>query len=497
MLINRKMNAGLELHIMPTNINSKIFSNSKIDTTNLTPNQNIDCFELGMPGSLPVLNERFLVHSIKLAKALNCKINLKSQFYNKLYRYQDLPCRQITQTEFPIASAGEFKVHVSDNYDKYPNLQDEDGIKYFIVHINRIHIEHDAGKSLYDISHNYTAIDYNRCGNGLLEIVTEPCFESMDEVVRFLQVVRNIARSLEISECEMSKGEMRADLNFSVQKHEGVLGTRVEVKNLNSFNFIYKAGLYEYNRHCNLLDQNADIKTETLSYDDKKNITLSMRAKEDALDYRYFPAHDLPILEITEEEINDVELPKLAYEIYTELILIKIPEKFAEIISSERIYSNFFTELRKELNILIQSKDNLDLYSTAVKWMIGDLFKLMKDQDLSFFQDSLIIEYFAQIIYKVHIGDISGKSGKFLLELVIFERKSPMQMIIDHKLQQISDHNILTNLAQEILTSSPKDVDNYKSGKKNLIGVFVSRCLIKMPNANPNILQEIIKIHLN
>lgn len=491
--IKRKMKAGLELHIMPTKINTKVFSNSAIDTANLIPNQNIDCFELGMPGALPVLNEKFLEHSIKLAKALNCQINKRSQFYNKLYRYQDLPCRQITQTEFPIASHGFLKIYVTENQIKYPQLQKENNIEYFLAEINRIHIEHDAGRLLYDVSDEYTAIDYNRCGNGLLEIVTEPCFESMDEVIRFLQTVRNIVRVLDISECDMSKGEMRADLNFSVCNEDGSYGKRVEIKNLNSYNFIYKAGLYEYERHCQLLENGQEIKTETLAYDDKRNCTFSMRAKEDALDYRYFPNHDLPILELTEKDLA-IELPKLPQEIYVELLNLNVIKKYAEIISNEKSYTYFFYQVIKELNV----KKEIHIYSEVAKWIVGDLLGLLKEFNSidEYFYNSTLIQHFAEIITYLDTGYISGKSGKLLLKLAVLEKRNPTQVIKELDLQQVSDIKRLQNLIQEILQEFPKEVAAYKAGKTNLSMLFMKKCLSNMPNANPVILSEIIQNEL-
>jgi aspartyl-tRNA(Asn)/glutamyl-tRNA(Gln) amidotransferase subunit B len=466
---------GVEVHVqmVGAGCRSKIFSPSTADNNEITPNKNISPLDYGLPGALPVTNSSAVKLAVRAALGLKCHIHNLSYFDNKHYFYVDLPCgRQTTQFYHPIATGG------------YVVLFGEDSEYSRRVLINRIHIEQDAGKSLHDMYPEYTAVDYNRAGIGLLEIVTEPCIKSTKDLELFIKTLRGILRGAGVCECNMERGEMRIDLSISISKNE-TLGTRVEIKNLNSISSALKSAEYEFRRQKVALESGEQISQETRLFDVKSEETRVMRSKEDAADYMYIPENNLPPLEVTDEFIQEQSrlMPQLPRELCAEITTeYGLKWDDARTIVDEPEYVEFFNQLASSI-----AHDKMQI---AVNWMVVNLFGVLRKlcKKLSEFNHKWLVE----IVEMVSAGEISPKTAKELLELAAERDTSPRAMAQAQGLKQVSEDAQIKDAIQAVLDANPVELQRYRDGEVKLMGFFMGQVL-KAVDANPKVLTALLK----
>jgi len=476
-LITREKNIyevviGLEVHAQVLS-NSKLFSSSPTKF-GAEPNTQVSLVDAAFPGMLPVINEYCIKQAIKTGIGLKAKINNRSVFDRKNYFYADLPQGyQISQYKNPIV--GEGKVILDMSYG-----QREIGIE-------RLHLEQDAGKSIHDIDPKNTLVDLNRSGVALMEIVSKPDLRSLDEVNAYIKKLRSIMRYLETCDGNMQEGSLRADVNVSVKK-KGTknLGTRCEIKNVNSIKFMQMAIDYEANRQVDLIEEGKKIDQETRLFDTKKNETRSMRSKEDAHDYRYFPDPDLLPLEIKSDFIEKLksEIPELPDEKKKRFIdKFKLSSYEANILVSDKETSEYF-------EIVIKKSD----VKLATNWITGELFALLNEKDLEISQSPISAENLSKLINLIKDGTISGKIAKSVFELMENGNKDPQKIIEEKNLKQESDPKALESLIDKVISENPDKVKDYKSGKEKLFGFFVGQVMkASQGKANPKLVNEILK----
>ena len=459
---------GLEVHVQLMT-NTKLFSPAK-NQFGEDANTLVDLIDLGLPGVLPVLNEGAMKQGIKFGLATNAKIAETMIFDRKNYFYPDLPKGyQITQLHYPIVRDGIVEVN---------------GKK---IRIHQAHLEEDAGKSIHDKYDDKSVIDLNRSGVPLLEIVSEPDIRSASEAVDYLKKIHQIITYLDISDGNMSQGSMRCDANVSIMKPEDKeFGIRAEIKNINSFKFVEKAINFEIRRQIKILEANGVVEQETRLYDSIKDETRSMRTKEFANDYRYFPCPDLVPTNISKEFIESVrkdmdELPEEKQERF--MSTYNLNEYDAGVICADKQIANFFEEVVKDADIQL-----------AAKWIIGDLNALLNKHDICLAESKIDATNFSELIQKITDNTISGKIAKEVLE-EIWATGTKVSEVIDSKgMQQISDEGELENIIESILNENNNQVNAYKSGKDKLFGFFVGQVMkISGGKANPKLVNEILK----
>ena len=459
---------GLEVHVQLMT-NTKLFSPAK-NQFGEDANTLVDLIDLGLPGVLPVLNEGAMKQGIKFGLATNAKIAETMIFDRKNYFYPDLPKGyQITQLHYPIVQDGVVEVN---------------GKK---IRIHQAHLEEDAGKSIHDKYDDKSVIDLNRSGVPLLEIVSEPDIRSASEAVDYLKKIHQIITYLDISDGNMSQGSMRCDANVSIMKPEDKeFGIRAEIKNINSFKFVEKAINFEIRRQIKILEANGVVEQETRLYDSIKDETRSMRTKEFANDYRYFPCPDLVPTNISKEFIESVrkdmdELPEEKQERF--MSTYNLNEYDAGVICADKQIANFFEEVVKDADIQL-----------AAKWIIGDLNALLNKHDISLTESKIDATNFSELIQKITDNTISGKIAKEVLE-EIWVTGTRVSEVIDSKgMQQISDEGELENIIETILKENNNQVNAYKSGKDKLFGFFVGQVMkLSGGKANPQLTNEILK----
>ncbi len=463
---------GLEVHAQVTS-NSKLFSGSSTKF-GAEPNTQVSLVDSAFPGMLPVINEYCVQQAIKTGLGLNAKINSYSVFDRKNYFYADLPQGyQISQYKNPIVGEGKITLDLPD------------GTK--TVGIERLHLEQDAGKSIHDLDPSNTYVDLNRSGVALMEIVSKPDLRSPDEVNAYIKKIRSIMRYLGTCDGNMQEGSLRADVNVSVRK-EGVkeLGTRCEIKNVNSIKFMQMAIAYEAQRQVELLELGKSIEQETRLFDIKKNETRSMRSKEDAHDYRYFPDPDLLPLNLDKELIEKIkknlpELPDQKKERFIKDYLLNAYE--ANVLVSEKEISDYFEEVVKNSDIKL-----------AKNWIMGDLFASLNDKNISISQSPVTAKKMSQLIDSISSGVISGRIAKEVFEVMKETGEEPNKIIESKGLQQKSDPKELEGIIDKILADNKEKVDQYKSGKDKLFGFFVGQVMkVSEGKANPQLVNEILK----
>ena len=463
---------GLEVHVQLMT-NTKLFSPAK-NQFGEDANTLVDLIDLGLPGVLPVLNEGAMKQGIKFGLATNAKIAETMIFDRKNYFYPDLPKGyQITQLHYPIVRDGVVEVN---------------GKK---IRIHQAHLEEDAGKSMHDKYDDKSVIDLNRSGVPLLEIVSEPDIRSASEAVNYLKKIHQIITYLDISDGNMSQGSMRCDANVSIMKPEDKeFGIRAEIKNINSFKFVEKAINFEIKRQIKILEANGTVEQETRLYDSIKDETRSMRTKEFANDYRYFPCPDLVPTNITEELIESVkedmdELPEEKQDRF--MNSYNLNEYDAGVICADKETANFFEEV----------VENADVH-LAAKWIIGDLNALLNKHDMDLEESKIDAENFSELIQKITDNTISGKIAKEVLE-EIWNTGAKVSEVIDSKgMQQISDAGELENIVEIILNDNTDQVNAYKSGKDKLFGFFVGQVMkATQGKANPGLVNELLKKKLS
>ena len=469
---NYEVIIGLEVHAQVSS-NSKLFSGSATKF-GAEPNSQVSLIDSAFPGMLPVINKECINQAIRTGLGLNAKINNNSVFDRKNYFFADLPQGyQISQYKNPIV--GEGKVLLDMPY----------GSKE--IGIERLHLEQDAGKSIHDMDPSSTYVDLNRSGIALMEIVSKPDLRSPEEVNAYIKKLRTIMRYLGTCDGNMQEGSLRADVNVSVrQVGDKKFGTRCEIKNVNSIKFMQMAIEYEANRQVELLDEGKKIEQETRLFDTKKNETRSMRSKEDAHDYRYFPDPDLLPLKIEQKLIDDLkktlpELPDNKKERFMKDYGLNSYE--ANVLVSEKEISNYYEEVAK-----------LSDKKLAATWMMGDLFAMLNDKGLNISKSPISTKNFAELIQSIKSGEISGRIAKEVFELMVESGDNPKKIIESKGMKQQSDPKELEKIINEILTKNKDKVDQYKSGKEKLFGFFVGQVMKQSGGkANPQLTNDILK----
>tara|TARA_B000000557_G_scaffold262596_1_gene263731 strand:- start:25 stop:1491 length:1467 start_codon:yes stop_codon:yes gene_type:complete len=467
---------GLEVHAQVTS-QSKLFSSSSTKFGS-EPNTQVSLVDAAFPGMLPVINEFCVKQAIKTGIGLKAQINKKSVFDRKNYFYADLPQGyQISQYKYPIV--GEGKVILDMPY----------GPKE--VGIERLHLEQDAGKSIHDIDPNNTFVDLNRSGVALMEIVSKPDLRSPDEVNAYIKKLRSIMRYLGTCDGNMQEGSLRADVNVSVRKLGSKdFGTRCEIKNVNSIKFMQQAIVYEANRQIDLIEDGKEIDQETRLFDTKKNETRSMRSKEDAHDYRYFPDPDLLPLEVSDDYINQLknEIPELPDEKKKRFI-----EKFelssyeANILVSDIETSKYFEEVIKNSDVKL-----------ATNWITGELFAVLNEKNLEISESPVSSNNLSKLINLIKDGTISGKIAKTIFEEMINGDQDPQKIVEEKGLKQESDPKALEELIDKVIMNNTDKVEEYKSGKDKLFGFFVGQAMKESKGkGNPQLINKILKDKLN
>jgi aspartyl-tRNA(Asn)/glutamyl-tRNA(Gln) amidotransferase subunit B len=463
---------GLEVHAQVTS-NSKLFSGSSTKF-GAEPNTQVSLVDSAFPGMLPVINEYCIKQAIKTGLGLNAKINSYSVFDRKNYFYADLPQGyQISQYKNPIVGEGEITLDLPEG----PKT----------VGIERLHLEQDAGKSIHDLDPSNTYVDLNRSGVALMEIVSKPDLRSPDEVNAYVKKLRSIMRYLGTCDGNMQEGSLRADVNVSVRKEgDKELGTRCEIKNVNSIKFMQMAIKYEAQRQVELLDSGKSINQETRLFDTKKNETRSMRSKEDAHDYRYFPDPDLLPLSLDKELIEKIknnlpELPDEKKERFIKNYSLNAYE--ANVLVSEKEISDYFEEVVKTSDIKL-----------AKNWIMGDLFASLNNKNISILQSPVTAKKMSQLLDSISSGVVSGRTAKEVFEVMKETGEEPKKIIESKGLHQKSDPKELEGIIDKVISENKDKVEQYKSGKDKLFGFFVGQVMkLSGGKANPQLVNDILK----
>ncbi len=476
-LINRKDNQyevviGLEVHAQVTS-ESKLFSTSSTKF-GAEPNTQVSLVDAALPGMLPVINEFCVKQAIKTGIGLKAKINKRSVFDRKNYFYADLPQGyQISQFKDPIVGEGKVILDMPDGQKE--------------VGIERLHLEQDAGKSIHDLDPKNTFVDLNRSGVALMEIVSKPDLRSPDEVNAYVKKLRSIMRYLGTCDGNMQEGSLRADVNVSVRiKGTKEFGTRCEIKNVNSIKFMQMAIEYEANRQVDLIEDGQSIDQETRLFDTKKNETRSMRSKEDAHDYRYFPDPDLLPLEVSDAFVENLksEIPELPDEKKKRFIeKFKLTPYEATILVSDIETSNYFENVIKKSDVKL-----------ATNWIIGELFAALNEKNLEITESPISAGNLSKLINLIKDGTISGKIAKTVFEQMMEGDKDPKRIVEEKGLKQESDPKALEALIDKVIDNNRDKATEYKSGKVKLFGFFVGQVMkVSGGKANPQLVNEILK----
>jgi aspartyl-tRNA(Asn)/glutamyl-tRNA(Gln) amidotransferase subunit B len=464
---------GLEVHAQ-LKTKTKIFCSCST-AFGAPPNTHTCPVCLGMPGVLPVLNKKVVEYTMRMALATGCKIESESRFARKNYFYPDLPKGyQISQYEFPIAQHGH--VDVEDNGDHHR------------IGITRIHMEEDAGKLNHDTGRPVSMVDFNRTGVPLIEIVSEPDIRSPQAAGAYLRQLRSIVRYLGICDGNLEEGSFRCDANVSIRpKGSDTFGTRSEIKNLNSFKHVEKALQYEINRQKEILADGGAVVQETRLWDPAKNRTDSMRSKEEAHDYRYFPDPDLLPLVIDEDWIETVRknLPELPAEKKKRFVAdYGLPSYDAEILTSDRDLAEYFENCLQNFN---QPKP-------VSNWIMGSLLGLLNAAGKSIDQAPISAPDLARLLKLIDNGTISGKIAKTVFDEMAKSGKSPQSIVEDKGLLQISDSSAIEDIISKVLAGCSAEVEAYRNGKTKLLGFFVGQVMKETRGkANPKMVNEILR----
>ena len=466
---------GLEVHAQISS-KSKLFSSASTNWGG-EPNTQVELVDCGMPGALPVINEYCVNQAILTGLSLDAVINKKSVFDRKNYFYPDLPQGyQISQFEFPIIGKGSLSINIDGNEK--------------VIGITRIHLEQDAGKSIHDQEVNNSFIDLNRSGCALMEIVSEPDMSSPIEAAEYVKKLRNILKYIGSCDGNMEKGNLRADVNVSVRKKGDELGTRCEIKNVNSIKYIQQAIEYEAKRQVNLIEAGKIVKQETRLFDPDKNETRSMRGKEESHDYRYFPDPDLPPLILNDKMIDNLRsnLPELPDQKKERFIKdFKISSYDAEVIINDKFISDFFEEI-------VKGRDS----KVVISWITVELFSYLKKINKTLEETKIETKKISSLIDLIINGKISNRQAKDIFEDYLKSEMYANDYIEAKGLVQLSDSSQIEGLIQKVLDENTKMVEQYKQGKDKLFGFFVGQVMkISNGKANPKMVNEILKSKLS
>ena len=468
---------GLETHVQ-LSTKTKLFSRAST-SFGASPNTNVNLVDCGLPGVLPSVNKEAFYKAIRFGMAIDAHINQTSIFDRKNYFYADLPKGyQITQMDLPILLGGSIEI-LSEEFVKN-------------INITRAHLEEDAGKSIHDEYDGFSAIDLNRAGTPLLEIVSEPEISSAKEAVAYMKRIHQLVTYLDVSDGNMAQGSLRCDANVSIRKiGDKELGIRTEIKNINSFKFIEKAINFEIKRQIKILENGEKVTQETRLYDSSKDETRSMRSKEFANDYRYFPEPDLLPVVISNEEMQKIkdEFPELPNEKE-----IRYQKQFelsaydAQIIASSKTMADFFESTAKK------TKN----YSLLSNWLIGEVSAYLNKEILEINESKLNVDNMAMLINRIDDQTISGKIGKTVFEEMCINGTSPDEIIESQGLKQISDDGAIEEIIDTVIKDNPAQVEAYLGGKEKLFGFFVGQVMkLTQGKANPTAVNTILKEKLN
>ena len=468
---------GLEVHA-ELSTKTKIFCSCPT-AFGAAPNTHTCPICMAMPGTLPVLNEKVVEYAVKAGLATNCEISRNSKNDRKNYFYPDLPkSYQISQFDKPLCEHGYVEIEINGEKKK--------------IRLTRIHIEEDAGKLNHDEFGGGSLVDLNRAGVPLIEIVSEPDLRSAEEVEQYLRKIKSILEYIEVSDCKMQEGSLRADVNVSVRKKgETKLGTRTEMKNMNSFRSIVRAIEYEVDRQIDVIENGGKIDQETLRWDDVSGKTFPMRDKEDAQDYRYFPDPDLVAIKLSEEYIENIknslpELPESRKERY--LQEYKLSEKDAKLITASKYLSDLFEEAVKVCN-----------NPKAVNnWIISDISRILNETEMEPIQIPFDAKQLGKLVVLIDKGTISSSIGKKVLVELFENPRDPEDIIKEKGWIQISDEGAIKEVVLKILENNPQSIADYKGGKDKALGFLVGQAMKETKGkANPQMLNKMFLEELN
>ena len=465
---------GLEVHVQ-LSTESKLFSGSAT-AFGAEPNTQANIYDLALPGVLPVLNKEAVKRAVKFGLAIDAEIGKHSVFDRKNYFYPDLPKGyQVSQLDFPTVGKGSLTITLEDGSEK-------------VIGVTRAHMEEDAGKSLHEDFHGMSGIDLNRAGTPLLEIVSEPDLRSAKEAVAYLKKLHSIIRYLDISDAIMAQGSMRCDANVSIRpKGQVEFGTRTEIKNINSFRFVERAINYEVQRQQDVIEDGGEIVQETRLYDADKDETRSMRSKEVANDYRYFPEPDLLPIELDDAFIEAVraELPELPDARKERFINdYELSEYDAGVLTSEREMADFFEAVAKH------SGDA----KLAANWVTGDLQALLNKNNLEIANSPIDAERLGTLIARIKDDTISGKIAKTVFEAMIEDASGVDEIIESKGLKQVTDSGEIEELVDQVIANNPDQVQQFKDGKEQVLGFLVGQAMkLSQGKANPAIVNELLR----
>ncbi len=478
--MNYEIVVGLEVHA-ELSTESKIYCGCK-NSFGSEVNSNCCPVCTGMPGTLPVLNERVVDYAVRMGHALNCTINAVCKQDRKNYFYPDLPkAYQISQFDIPLCANGYLDVM----------LDDQGTLKR--IGVTRIHIEEDAGKLIHGDSFGGSLVDFNRCGVPLIEIVSEPDMRSSNEAKSYLDTVRSILQYLDISDCKMQEGSIRCDINVSVRPEgSDKLGTRVEMKNVNTFSGAVRAIEYESARQIEVLKNGGVIEQETRRWDDVKGVSAVLRSKEDAHDYRYFPDPDLLTIVLDEAYVQRLkeELPELPHH-------------------KLKRYMDEYGLPRFDANLLVDSIEKAAFFEQCialggcqpknlVNWLNGDIARLLGDQRITLADTKLTPEGLTRMVTMIEVGEISNTAGKTVLDEMLRNGGDPDAIVKEKGLAQISDNSALEAIVQQVLEANANVVTDYKNGKTNALGFLVGQCMkASKGQGNPAILRDLLLAKLD
>ncbi len=469
---------GLETHVELAT-RTKIFCSC---TTEFGGAPNTHCCPIctGMPGTLPVMNKRVLEYAAKACLALNCEITRYCKFDRKNYFYPDLPkAYQISQLYLPIGRNGKVPIQV--------------GQEEKIIRIHELHMEEDAGKLVHDNWIDQTRADYNRCGVPLIEIVTEPDFRSADEVIAYLEKLRSTLEYLGVSDCKMQEGSLRCDVNLSVRPMgSSELGTRTEMKNLNSFKAIARAIRYEARRQQELIEMDhKQVIQETRRWDENKDASFSMRSKENAQDYRYFPEPDIPPMELSEDYLAELRsgLPEMAQARQERYVReFGLPEYDAGLLTGTRALADFF-----EATVALGAPPK-----EVSNWMMAELLRTLKEKGMEAKDMALTPGTLAAIIQMVSDGKLNRSTASQVFSAVFDDDADPAVYVKAHGLEQISDAGLVEETVKTVLAANAAQVAEYRSGKQKVFGFLVGQCMRALKGkADPKVVNRTLREQLD
>lgn len=471
---------GLEVHAQVTS-NAKLFSGAPTDF-GADPNTQVAFLDAGMPGMLPVLNKVCVDQAIKTGLGLNSTINRVSVFDRKNYFYPDLPLGyQISQLYYPIVSGGYIDIDLENNETKR-------------INVTRLHLEQDAGKSTHDLHPSLSYIDFNRAGVALMEIVSEPELHSAQEAMAYVKKLRSILRYLGTCDGNMEQGSLRVDANISLHKADTPFGTRAEIKNVNSVRFLGQAIEYEILRQLDIIESGGSVIQETRLFDPTKGITRSMRSKEDAMDYRYFPDPDLRPLVLEESRIETIRAS-----------MPELPDAKRDRFKQEFALTDY------DANVLVAEKEVADFYEQIVghakgqgagkliaNWLIVEVFGAMNREGKSINNLPFTAQHLANLVDLIIDDTISGKIAKDVFAKMWETGKAPAQLIDELGLKQVSDTNVIEKIVDEVLAANSSQVEQYRAGKQQVFGFLVGQVMKALQGkANPGVANAILKKKLN